>query len=70
VGGDLVEPEGVNAGSDAAMRDAPPSGDPRPGGNAAAGPDQEDTPPADRLPGPPPEPAENADQVFGSQPPA
>ena len=67
---DLVEPEGVNAGSDKAMRDAPPSGDPVPGGRSDAAPDQESPTPADRLTGPPPEPSQDSGDVHGSQPPA
>jgi hypothetical protein len=70
MGGDLVEPEGVNAGSDEALRDASPAGDPVPGGNPADGPDQEAPPPAGRLTGPPPDPAESTGEVYGSQPPA
>jgi hypothetical protein len=70
MGGDLVEPEGVNAESGAGMRDAAPTGDPVPGGEAAEGRKQEGAPPADRLTGPPPDPAENTDEVYGSEPPA
>jgi hypothetical protein len=62
---DLVEPEGVNAGSADAMRDAPPTGDPVPGGDAAAGPPSGE--PADDILGAPPE--DDADDVYGSQPP-
>jgi hypothetical protein len=66
---DLVEPEGVNAGSDAAMTDAPPTGDPVPGGgDPATAPDPE-RPDVDHVLGAPPEPAGNTDGVFGSTPP-
>lgn len=65
---DLVEPEGVNAGSAKAMRDRPPGGDPVPGGDPAAAPESQE--PADELVGPPPEPAGNTDDVYGSRPPA
>jgi hypothetical protein len=64
---DLVEPEGVNAGSAEAMEDRPRAGDPVPGGDPAAAPEQQ---PPDTLVGPPPEPAGNADDVYGSSPPA
>lgn len=70
MGRDLVEPEGVNAESDEAMRDAPPPGDPVPGGDPDAAPDQERPEPADRLTGPPPEPAQESSDVHGSEPPA
>lgn len=67
---DLVEPEGVNAESDAAMADAPPQGDPVPGGgDPATAPDPE-RPDVDHVLGAPPDPAENTDEVFGSTPPA
>ena len=61
---DLVEPEGVNAGSAAAMEDDPTPGDPVPGGDPAA-PDRQE--PAAELPGPPPEPAGNEDEVYGTR---
>lgn len=67
-GNDLVEPEGVNAGSAQAQQDSPPHGDPVPGGDPDRAP--EHAPPAGRLPGPPPEPAGNHDDVYGSTPPA
>jgi hypothetical protein len=67
---DLVEPEGVNAGSDAAMTDAPPTGDPVPGGGDPAGAADPERPDVDHVLGAPPEPAENTDEVFGSTPPA
>jgi hypothetical protein len=67
---DLVEPEGVNAESDEAMRDAGGSGDPVPGGDAAAGPAQERPEPTGGALGAPPDPAQNTDEVFGSGPPA
>lgn len=63
---DLVEPEGVNAGSDESMRDAGSSGDPVPGGDPAAAAGQERPEPAGEILGAPPEPAENTDEVFGS----
>ena len=66
---DLVEPEGVNAGSDEAMADRPAAGDPVPGGYPTGAPDPE-KPEVDRTLGDPPEPAQNTDEVFGSQPPA
>ena len=68
---DLVEPEGVNAGSGEALRDDRPDGDPVPGGDAGAAPSStlEQRPPDD-LPGPPPEPAGNTEEVFGSETPA
>lgn len=66
---DLVEPEGVNAGSDAAMTDPPPTGDPVPGGDPAHAADPE-RPDAGHVLGAPPEPAGNADGVHGSTPPA
>ena len=62
-----MEPEGVNAGSDEAMRDAGGSGDPVPGGDPAQAPDSD---PAGTVLGAPPEPAGNADDVYGSGPPA
>jgi hypothetical protein len=68
VSGNLVEPEGINAGSAEAMRDAGPSGDPVPGGDPDAGPAGPER--ANRVLGAPPEPAGNADEVFGSLPPA
>ncbi|HEY6744222.1 MAG TPA: hypothetical protein VI357_00760 [Mycobacteriales bacterium] len=61
----LVEPEGVNAGSGEAMRDARPHGDPVPGGDPDAVSAAE--PAADVL-GAPPE--GDADDVYGSEPPA
>ncbi len=67
---DLVEPEGVNAASEQAMTDAPPTGDPVSGGGDPAGAPDPERPDVDHLIGPPPEPAENADEVFGSVPPA
>ena len=66
---DLVEPEGVNAASDEAMADAPPAGDPVPGGDPVGVADPE-KPEVDHVLGAPPEPAQNTDEVFGSQPPA
>jgi hypothetical protein len=65
--GDLIEPEGVNAESAEAQRDDPPPADPRPGGRAAAGPGRE-PPPAEGSLGAPPE--GDADDVYGSEPPA
>jgi hypothetical protein len=62
---DLVEPEGVNAESDEGMRDAPPPGDPVPGGDPAAAPAPE---PAGDVLGAPPE--GDAEGVHGSEPPA
>lgn len=67
MGRDLVEPEGVNAGSADALRDDPDPGDPRPGGDPDAGPAGPE--PAGELVGPPPEPAGNAADVYGSEPP-
>ena len=64
---DLVGPEGVNAGSAEAMRDDAPTGDPVPGGDPDAAPERQQ--PAGELVGPPPEPAGNTDDVFGSNPP-
>jgi hypothetical protein len=61
---DLVEPEGVNAGS----ADAGGTRDPVPGGDPDAGPAAPE--PADGALGAPPEPAGNADDVYGSVPPA
>jgi hypothetical protein len=61
---DLVEPEGVNAGSGDAMRDPPPTGDPVPGGDPAAAPDKGE--PAGDVLGAPPE--DDADDVYGSRP--
>ena len=63
-----MEPEGVNAGSAEGMREADRSGDPVPGGDPAAGPAGPE--PAGELVGPPPEPAGNADGVYGAEPPA
>jgi hypothetical protein len=63
---DLVEPEGVNAGSDDAMRDAPPTGDPVPGGDPAAAPREDAGRPAEDVLGAPPE--DDADDVYGSRP--
>ena len=62
--GDLVEPEGVNAGSAEALPDAGGSGDPVPGGDADRGPAGPE--PADGVLGAPPD---YADGVYGSQPP-
>lgn len=70
MGRDLVEPEGVNAESDEAMRDAGGSGDPVPGGHPEDAREQEAPEPADAVLGAPPDPAENTDEVFGSAPPA
>lgn len=67
---DLVEPEGVNAESDEAMRDAGGSGDPVAGGDPARAADQEKPEPAGDALGAPPEPAEDTDEVFGSRPAA
>lgn len=58
---DLIEPEGVNAEPDAPGR----TGDPVPGGDAAAHPPEET--PADDALGAPPDPSE---QTYGSEPPA
>lgn len=65
---DLVEPEGVNAGSDEAIRDDPAAGDPVPGGAPERAAAQERPEPADQVLGAPPEPAENTDEVYGSTP--
>ena len=62
----LVEPEGVNAGSDDAMRDAEPHGDPVPGGDPDAV--TYDAEPAGDVLGAPPE--GDSDDVYGSEPPA
>jgi hypothetical protein len=61
----LVEPEGVNAESAEAMRDAEPTGDPVPGGDPDAVSDAAD--PADHIVGAPPD--GDADDVHGSTPP-
>jgi hypothetical protein len=66
---DLVEPEGVNAESGEAQRDAGGFGDVVGGGDAAGAERQERPEPATELPGPPPEPAGSTDEVYGSQPP-
>jgi hypothetical protein len=70
VGRDLVEPEGVNAASVDALREDDGSGDPVAGGDAAAAAGQERPEPADDVLGAPPDPAENTDGVYGSEPPA
>lgn len=62
--GNLIEPEGVNAESDDAMRDAEPTGDPVPGGDPDAV-SYDAEPAADAL-GAPPE--GDADDVYGSRP--
>ena len=69
MGRDLVEPEGVNAGSADTQREAgPPGGDPVAGGDVDAGPAGPE--PADEVLGAPPEPAGDVDGVFGAEPPA
>lgn len=65
---DLVEPEGVNAGSDEAMRDDPGTGDPVPGGAPGRAAEQQEPEPADAVLGAPPEPAGDTDEVYGSEP--
>ncbi len=70
---DLVEPEGVNAGSDRAMRDPGGGGDPAQGGDPVAGgdpakaPEQEPPAPAEALVG---QPDLDTDEAYGSLPPA
>ncbi len=64
-----MEPEGVNAESDAAMTEAPPTGDPVSGGGVPATAPDPERPDVDHVLGAPPEPAEDTDQVFGSTPP-
>lgn len=65
---DLIEPEGVNAGSGEAMRDTGGSGDPVPGGDPARAEEQDRPEPAGELVGPPPD--DDSAQAYGSQPPA
>jgi hypothetical protein len=60
----LVEPEGVNAGSDEAMRDAEPHGDRVHGGDPGAV--SYEAEPADDVLGAPPE--GDSDDVYGSRP--
>jgi hypothetical protein len=64
VGGDLVEAEGVNAGSAEAMRDAPPTGDPVPGGTPEHAEEHDRAEPVDHALGAPPD--SDADGVYGS----
>lgn len=67
---DLVEPEGVNAGSAEALSDSGGARDPVPGGDPARAGERERPRPANELPGPPPEPAGDTDEVYGTRPPA
>ena len=67
-GRDLVEPEGVNAGSAEAMEEEAGEGDPVAGGDPDTAPAQQEA--VGELVGPPPEPAGDEDDVFGSRPPA
>lgn len=60
---DLVEPEGVNAGSAGEPRDG---ADLVSGGDATAAAGQERPKPTDGVLGAPPDPAENTDEIFGS----
>lgn len=62
---DLVEPEGINAGSDDAMRDAGGAGDPVPGGLPERAEEQQRPEPADGVLGAPPDP--DTSQAYGSE---
>ena len=66
---DLVEPEGVNAESAEALGDGGGAGDPVPGGDPARADECKGPRPATELPGPPPEPAGDTDEVYGTRPP-
>ena len=61
---DLVEPEGVNAGSDEAMRDQPVGGDPVAGGAPERAEEQQRPEPAAGLLGPP---YPDDSQAYGSE---